>query len=131
MGSEVSTTMMQQWETFSDLSTNSQEIEDSISERRYYSSIRQHKNTAYSSLPYIQQLNPVTLEERDKEVRLTVSTVLHLREGQDLHTVNTSVDMNSLDKDLARHFNTVEQLQTLQAQRKGRLPWIRTWRHRK
>ena len=95
-----------------------------------------------SSLPFIGQYESCTLEGREKLGKFTVSTVFYLNDVYDVHTVNTTVDVNYLDRDLTRHYNTVTQLESLQyntvqqqevlqQQSKGWQSWFKTWSKRK
>ena len=160
--------MMKQLDRYFDLSTKLQQKQKTLCKSKSFSSSQKcenkysaHRNkteedipdiidvdkvtsVTSSSLPFIEHYDPATLEEKEKDGKFTVSTVFYLRDVHDVHTVNTTVDVNYLDRDLTRHYNTVQQLESLhynrahqlelesiQQQNKGWQSWFKTWGKKK
>ena len=157
--------MIKQLDRYFELSAKSQQKQNTLCKSKSFSSSQkcQNKYSAHrnkteedipdiideykvtsvtsSSLPFIEHYDPDTLEEKEKDGKFTVSTVFYLRDVHDVHTVNTTVDVNYLDRDLTRHYNTVQQLESLHyntahqlessQQNKGWQSWFKTWGKKK
>ena len=96
-----------------------------ISDRKIISS-----ESHYNSPSFTESLSPVSypwqMEESQKRMKFTLTSVLSLRDGRDVHTLNSSVDLSSMLTDVSRHFNTLQQLSPVKQENKGWQSLIRT-----
>ena len=63
--------------------------------------------------------HPRQMEGSEKRVKFSLKSKLSLRDGSDVYSLHSSVDMSSIATDVSRHFDTLQQLSYVRQDNKG------------